>query len=79
MTERPRIYTYDQVIKLMNEQERLWESVAQTEFPSCNSVQLAKIKLEAAVEWLYDEDTKGARAYDKYVMMKTLMDTEREA
>ncbi len=58
----------------MKTQQEIWESFAKPLFPHLNEHQLAELKIEAVMDWGLGIDTDLSVIYDKYVMMKNLMD-----
>jgi hypothetical protein len=58
----------------MKTQQEIWESLACPVYPTLTKHQLSALKMQAAVEWCLDEDTDDAKLYDKYVMLKNLME-----
>lgn len=48
--------------------------MARQEFPTYTDVMLENIKWEVALEWGSGRENKNAALYDKYVMMKRLLD-----
>lgn len=54
--------------------KELWLKMARQEFPTYTDVMLENIKWEVALEWGSGRENKNAALYDKYVMMKRLLD-----
>ena len=62
----------------MKTQQEIWESFAKPVFPHLNEHQLAELKIEAVMDWGLGIDTELSVMYDKYVMMKNLLDVQYE-
>ena len=62
----------------MKTQQEIWESLARPAHPTYTDYQLRELKLAAAMDWLLDEDTEVAKLYDKFVMLKNLMEVTWE-
>ena len=62
----------------MKTQQEIWESFAKPVFPHLNEHQLAKLKIEAVMDWGLGIDSELSVMYDKYVMMKNLLDVQYE-
>lgn len=60
-------------------QQEIWESFAKPLFPHLNEHQLAELKIEAVMDWGLGIDTELSVMYDKYVMMKNLLDVKYES
>jgi len=60
----------------MKTQQEIWESFAKPAFPHLNEHQLAELKIKAVMDWGLGIDTELSVMYDKYVMMKKLMDVD---
>lgn len=58
--------------------EDIWVSLAKLKYPTLNESQLFDLRLEAAVEWLTDEDTELCKIYDQFVMLKQLLDIKSD-
>lgn len=58
----------------METQQEIWESLARPEYPNLSRSEMAEFKIHSAMDWCMDEDTPGAKLYDKFVMMRNLMD-----
>ena len=63
----------------MNTQQEIWESFAKPSFPHLNEHQLAELKIEAVMDWGLGIDSELSVMYDKYVMMKNLLDVQYES
>jgi hypothetical protein len=59
-------------------QQEIWESFAKPLFPHLNEHQLAELKIEAVTDWGFGIDSELSVMYDKYVMMKNLLDVQYE-
>ena len=55
----------------------VWESIVKPKYPTLNEQQLFDLRVEAAIEWLTDEDTELCKIYDQYVMLRNLMDIKQ--
>jgi hypothetical protein len=55
-------------------QQEIWESLARPAYPTYTDHQLRELKAQAAFEWCYGDNTAHAKLYDKFVMLKNLMD-----
>lgn len=62
----------------MKTQQEIWESLARPAYPKYTDYQIRELKLAAAMDWLLDEDTEVAKLYDKFVMLKNLMEVTWE-
>lgn len=62
----------------MKTQQEIWESLARPAYPTFTDYQLRELKIQAASEWCYGDNTAPAKLYDQYVMMKNLMEVSWE-
>ena len=62
----------------MKTQQEIWELFAKPAFPHLNEHQLAELKIEAVMDWGLGIDSELSVMYDKYVMMKNLLDVQYE-
>ena len=63
----------------MKTQQEIWESFAKPSFPHLNEHQLTELKIEAVMDWGLGIDSELSVMYDKYVMMKNLLDVQYES
>ena len=56
----------------------IWESVAKPKYPTLNSHQLLELRSEAAIDWLYDNETELCNLFDQYVMLRELLDIKSQ-
>ena len=62
----------------MKTQQEIWESFAKPSVPHLNEHQLVELKIEAVMDWGLGIDSELSVMYDKYVMMKNLLDVQYE-
>ena len=58
--------------------EDIWESLAKPKYPTFNSRQLIELRSEAAIDWLYDNETELYNLFDQYVMLRELLDIKSQ-
>ena len=52
----------------------LWLKMARAQYPGKSDAILQEMKIDHAVDWACEIDNEKATLYDKYVMMKKLLD-----
>ncbi len=52
--------------------QQLWYSIARDQFPLLSEAQVLSLFTPASSDWCHNEDTKLAKLFEQYVMLKTL-------
>jgi hypothetical protein len=52
--------------------QQLWCSIARDQFPLLSEAQVLSLFTPASSDWWHNEDTKLAKLFEQYVMLKTL-------
>lgn len=56
-----------------NQDNELWVSMAHDDYPGLSSIEYRLLRDEAVMEWLLDSQSPKAVLYEKYYLIKTLM------
>lgn len=56
----------------------LWQRLAKDKYPSLSAHEIRDLKLEAAVDYSYANESELGQLYEQYIIMRTLSVTENK-